>query len=102
MKRALLVMALVCGVAAIGTRTMVAQGAAGATQKKPAAKAPVEKATAMAPGKVTLLDAKGASVGTATISAVKTGGVSIALAVKGLEPGEHAFHIHSVAKCEGP
>ena len=57
---------------------------------------------AMAPVKVDIKDAKGASIGSATISAVKTGGVSIALAVKGLEPGEHAFHIHSVAKCEGP
>ncbi len=51
---------------------------------------------------VDLKDAKGASVGMAMISAATGGGISIALDVKGLTPGEHAIHIHSVAKCEGP
>ena len=51
---------------------------------------------------VDLKDAKGASVGMAMISAAKDGGISIDLDVKGLTPGEHAIHIHSVAKCEGP
>ena len=51
--------------------------------------------------KVTLNDAKGQPVGTATITAAKQG-VSIALDVKGLGPGEHALHIHQTAKCEGP
>jgi len=52
--------------------------------------------------KVELKDAKGQPVGTAKISDAKKGGVIIELAVKGLPVGEHAAHIHSVAKCEGP
>lgn len=50
---------------------------------------------------IDIKDAKDASIGMAMISA-KDGGISIDLDVKGLTPGEHAVHIHSVAKCEGP
>jgi Cu-Zn family superoxide dismutase len=50
---------------------------------------------------VKLSDAKGDSVGTATLSPA-SGGVRIALAVNGLAPGEHAIHVHQTAKCEGP
>ena len=50
---------------------------------------------------VKLADAKGDSIGTATLSTAP-GGVKIALAVKGLAPGQHAIHVHQTAKCEGP
>lgn len=61
--------------------------------------------TAKAPSRgrttVELKDAQGKSVGTAVISPAKRG-IRIALNLTGLTPGEHALHIHQVAKCEGP
>ena len=56
-----------------------------------------------APVKVDLKDSMGKPVGSATISeAKKGGGVLIHMKLQGLPVGEHAAHIHTVAKCEGP
>ena len=48
-----------------------------------------------------LLDAQGAKVGTAKLTQTKDG-VKIDLQVSKLPPGEHAFHIHAVGKCDPP
>lgn len=50
---------------------------------------------------VELKDAKGQSVGTATLSSKKDG-VAIKLDLTGLPPGEHVAHFHQNAKCEAP
>jgi superoxide dismutase, Cu-Zn family len=51
--------------------------------------------------KAVLKNAEGAEVGVATLTEGSKG-VIIKLTLKGLPPGEKAFHIHAVGKCEPP
>jgi Cu-Zn family superoxide dismutase len=60
---------------------------------------PVQAAGEMANAQ--LKDASGKAVG--DIDLMQTpAGVLIKLQIKGLPPGEHAFHVHAVGKCEAP
>jgi len=60
-----------------------------------AAAAPALSATAA------LKAADGKDVGTVTLTQTAAG-VDLALALRGLPAGEHAFHVHAVGKCEPP
>ena len=51
--------------------------------------------------KATMKDASGKDVGQATLVQTPQG-VLVKLSLKGAVPGEHAFHVHAVGKCEPP
>jgi len=51
--------------------------------------------------KASMKNAEGADVGIATLTQGSKG-VTIKLSLKGLPPGEKAFHVHAVGKCEPP
>jgi Cu-Zn family superoxide dismutase len=74
-------------------------GTAGAAALLAAAVAMPAQAAEMA--NTQLKDSSGKAVG--DVDLVQTpAGVLIKLQIKGLSPGEHAFHVHAVGKCEAP
>jgi Cu-Zn family superoxide dismutase len=44
----------------------------------------------------------GNDLGTVTITATKSGMLTVFVEMTGVKPGPHGFHIHAVGKCEGP
>jgi len=43
----------------------------------------------------------GTAAGTATLSEAE-GGTALEIAVSGIEPGEHGFHLHQIGQCDAP
>src|SRR5262249_54703298 len=72
---------LIAGLALTGCASMMGGGTPGATAD--------------------LKDAKGQSIGTATLTE-QGGKVRIVVQAKGLTPGKHGIHVHAVGSCEPP
>lgn len=79
---------------AIAAISSLALAGAVATDARSETKAP-QTAKAM------MKNAEGADVGRVDLVAVRDG-VLLKMALKGIPPGGHAFHIHAVGKCEPP
>jgi Cu-Zn family superoxide dismutase len=77
----------------VGLAVAYAAAQAPATQTAPAAAAPGARAT--------LKDAQGKTLGEATLRE-SPAGVLVKLDLQGVPPGPHAFHIHTVGKCDPP
>ena len=59
------------------------------------------KAASIVAARTTFSDVNGRSLGQATLTDTSAG-VLIKLNLQNVPPGPHAFHVHAVAKCEGP
>ena len=82
----------------VAASALLLGGVSGSAHSAPAPKA---GAAATSTASAQLKTADGKDVGTVTLTQTRTG-VRLALALKGLPPGVHAFHLHAVGKCEPP
>lgn len=86
---------------------IVAVAACGSKAPEPVAEAteamPLDAGPSAAPSRAgaTLKTADGKDAGTVTLLPAGDA-MRLAVQVKGLTPGEHGIHIHTVGKCEGP
>jgi Cu-Zn family superoxide dismutase len=86
--------ALIAASLTLGAQSVFA--AEGAASPTPVLEHPTDSIT------VNMMNAKGESVGTATITQKDKKGLSIALDLHGLPAGTHGFHIHNKGSCVGP
>ena len=85
----------------LGAAGLLAEAADRSPAGKPAGKKEAPAASAPLSAQATLRGLDGKQVGTATLTETPEG-VLVVASFTGLKPGEHAFHIHEVGKCEPP
>lgn len=87
-----------CAVALVGCKPKETPPAVDSNAMKPAAAAP---APAPAGATAAVVDAAGHALGTLTLTDA-TGGITVSGTLKGLTPGDHGIHIHTVGMCDAP
>ncbi len=58
--------------------------------------------SANADASATLINAQGATIGTAWFTARPDGSITIDIAANGMPPGNHGIHLHAIGSCDAP